>query len=75
MTDDATFCSAARIYLKGAAPDDEPADVVLSRDDEPVLANFGCGLLETFLVDERRPFHLCAASTSARCRLHACPTP
>ncbi len=52
MTDDATFCSAARIYLKAAAPDDEPADVVLSGDDEPVVAEFGCGLLETFLVDE-----------------------
>ena len=37
MTDEATFCSAARIYLKATAPDDEPADVVLSGDDEPVV--------------------------------------
>jgi uncharacterized protein YtpQ (UPF0354 family) len=50
--DDVTFCSAARIYLKRAEPEDGPVDVVLSGDDEPVVANFGCGLLETFLVDE-----------------------
>jgi hypothetical protein len=52
MTDDATFCSAARLYLKAALLDGGPADVVLSGDDEPVVAKFGCGLLETFLVDE-----------------------
>lgn len=75
MTDVATFCAAARIYLKRRAPDDEPADVVLTGGDDPVIFDFGCGLLETFLVDEGDRFsyvqqrHLRAAGwTEARLR-------
>jgi hypothetical protein len=56
MTDAASFWSAARLYLKKAEPNDGPADLVSSGDDEPVVGDFGCGLLETFLVDEGERF-------------------
>jgi len=55
---DRELCARALAYLKRALPGDEPveADIVMSREDSPVLTNLNNGLLVAYLVDQADHF-------------------